>query len=71
MNDRMIAKGLTVTCADGTTRSDVVMLLRHGKRVYQAPSGETLCVKQARGGVYGVSPMTLTAICCSCPLEEE
>jgi hypothetical protein len=71
MTERLIAKGLTVTCKDGSTHSDVLLLEGDGKRVYQAPNGQTLCIDKAGGGMYFVSPMIATMILCNCPMEEE
>jgi hypothetical protein len=69
MTERLIAKDLTVTCKDGSTHSDVLLFVRDGKRVYQTPDGQTLCVDKAESGMYFVSPMIATMIHCSCPME--
>jgi len=71
MTERLIAKGLKVTCKDGSTHSDVVFLVRDGKRVYQTSDGKRLCVDKVDGGMFVVPLMVATMIMCNCPMEEE
>ena len=70
MKDQLIAINLTVTCRDGSTHSDVTLTLRDGKRVYELPSGERLCVERIDGGVFLISPVEATIVTCYCPMEE-
>ena len=71
MTEHLIAKDLTVTCKDGSCHCDVELLVRDGKRVYQAPNGKKLCVEKIDGGIFLVPPMVATLVMCNCPLEEE
>jgi len=70
MKDRLIAMNLTVTCKDGSTHSDVTLTLRDGKRVYELPSGQKLCVEKIDAGVFLISPMEATMVTCYCPVDE-
>ena len=43
MTETILAIGITATCADGSTRHDVVMKNVDGVVIYETPNGEHLC----------------------------
>jgi len=67
--ERMIAKGLSVTCSDGSRYQNVTLWLRDGKRIYLSEKQEKLCVEKISAGVFLIGPADATMIHCTCPME--
>ena len=69
MMEQVIAKNLTVTCSDGSCHENVTLTVCDNKRVYTAPDGCNLCVKNIDSGTFLVSTQLVTRIFCNCPVE--
>lgn len=69
MMEGVIAKGLTVTCSDGSIHEGVELLLNDGKRIYRAPDGRKLCVELVTSGTFNVPLIVYATTIRNCPME--